>query len=319
MANKRSDKAVIVMTLGLTYAVCISVFAVIRLLNQEWGVAILDLLLASIGLLVFSHVWISGNAEKYAYVIAVISIIGTIATLVLKGSGQIYWAYPSVAMVFYLLPNKQALFLWAIAALTVLFILRDLPAIQLITIGMTLFTTGFFCYLFSAKMASQHARLVHIAYEDALTQVFNRRAFNRDTNELATSNDTESAIIFDLDKFKQVNDFFGHGIGDDVLKSASQFVKSIIGKECQMYRIGGDEFALLCTGKDFNYTYQLANKIHTEFNQSAVNKEHHITLSMAVAQKHTDESIKEWLGRLDSALYQAKKSGRNQVVKAIRY
>ncbi len=319
LAKKRSDKEIIVMSLSLTYSVFVSIFAVIRLMNEEWVVATLDLILALFGLYVFVYVWRTKNAENPAYAIALISVLGTIATLALKGEGQIYWAYPSVALVFYLLPNKHAMILWGVSALVILFLLIDLPYFQLITIAVTVGITSFFCYIFSAKMDQQTARLRRIANEDVLTGVFNRRAFNNDASELVLSKTVETALLIDLDKFKQVNDYFGHAKGDQVLKQVSLFIKEKIGSGNELYRIGGDEFAILCFGRDFNYAFQLAKTIHEAFNQCSINEEHDITLSMAVAQKELDESVDDWLSRLDSALYQAKKSGRNQIIKAIRH
>jgi len=316
---KRSDKEIIVMGLSLTYSSCVGVFAAIRFVNQDWGIGFLDAILASIGLSVFFYVWKVKNTYYPAYVIAFISVLGTIATLALKGPGQIYWAYPTVALVFYLLPNKHALILWGISVLIIFTLLIGLPAIQLFTVVMTISITSFFCYFVSTKMNQQHIRLRRIANEDVLTRVFNRRAFNQDTVDLVDSKAEESAILFDLDKFKQVNDYFGHGKGDEVLVQVADFVKSKIDNGCRLYRIGGDEFAILCLSAGFDMVYQLAEKIHTDFNQSSVHKTHKITLSMAVSQKQKDETINDWLGRLDSALYKAKKSGRNQIIKAIRY
>ncbi len=315
----RSEKEIIVMGLSLTYAICVGIFAAIRLFNQEWVVGVLDVVLALFGLYVFVVVWQTRNTTFPAYAIAIISVVGTIATIILKGENQIFWAYPSVALMFYLLPTKQALILWSIAAVVILGLLIDLPTIKLVSIAMTLFITSFFCHLFSSKMYQQHDRLRNIANEDVLTKVKNRRAFNQDTELLKASDTVESAILFDLDNFKKINDYFGHAKGDEVLKQASQLVKGWMQVPGNLYRIGGDEFAILCQGQNFNHAYQLASQIHESFNASELHEQHGITLSMAVAQKESDESIREWLSRLDSALYKAKKSGRNQIVKAIRY
>ncbi len=318
-ASARSEKEIIVMGLSLTYAICVGIFAAIRLFNQDWVIGFLDVVLALFGLYVFVVVWRTRNTVFPAYAIAVISVVGTIATIILKGENQIFWAYPSVALMFYLLPTKQALILWSIAALVILGLLIDLPTIKLITIAMTLFITSFFCHLFSSKMYQQHDRLRNIANEDVLTMVKNRRAFNHDTALLENSGEKESAILFDLDNFKKINDYFGHAKGDEVLKQASQFVKGMMSDQGKLYRIGGDEFAILCQGEDFDHAYQLATKIHAAFSSCELNEQHGLTLSMAVAHKESDETIMDWLGRLDSALYKAKKSGRNQIVKAIRY
>jgi len=317
--HSRTEKEVVIMGLSLSYAVGVALFSVIRYFNHEYVVAAFDLALAALGLLVFIYVFKTRSTQLPALAIAVISVSGTIATIALKGVEQTYWVYPSAALVFYLLPARQAMFIWIISAAIILYELKDLPAIHLLSIAITIFITSFFCHLFSTTMHDQHKRLSYIANQDVLTQVNNRRAFNQDTEKLEPYSGFVTAILFDLDNFKQVNDTYGHAIGDQVLKEVSEFVNDIVINNGHLYRIGGDEFAIICLEKDFAFAYQLAQTIYQAFNQSQIYDEHNITLSLAVAQKEMDESIKEWLNRLDSALYKAKKSGRNQIVKAIRY
>ncbi len=317
--QRRKEKEIIIMGLSISYALGVGLFAVIRYFNQEYVVAALDFVLASFGLYVFLYVFKTRSTDFPGLAIAIISVIGTIATIALMGHGQVYWAYPSAALVFYLLPTRQALIIWGVSAVIILIQLRELPPIQLISIAVTIFITSFFCHLFSTTMHEQHNRLRNIANQDVMTEVKNRRAFNLDTAGLENSIDLVTAVLFDLDNFKQVNDTYGHAKGDQVLKAVTTFVDQFVSNKAHLYRIGGDEFAVLCKGKDFNYAFQLAKTIHEEFLKSDIYQEHDITLSLAVAQKEADESIKDWLNRLDSALYKAKKSGRNQIVKAIRY
>jgi diguanylate cyclase (GGDEF)-like protein len=315
----RSEKEFIVMGLSLTYAACVGVFAVIRFLNHEVLMSTLDGLLAVFGLYVFVYVWKTGLTKFPSYAIVVISIIGTLATIYLKGAEQVFWVYPTVAFVFYLLPPRHATIMWLISLVMILVLLKNLPLLQLVSIGMTVFITSFFCYLFSSKMYEQNDRLRKQANQDVLTQIKNRRAFNYEMTQIENETQPISAILFDLDNFKQVNDYYGHSMGDQVLYEAASEVESLLQNRGHLYRIGGDEFAILCQGMAFNEAFQLANSIHQEFLQNQLHNKHNITLSLAVAQKESDESVKDWLKRLDSALYKAKKSGRNQIVKAIRY
>ena len=315
----RTDKEIFVMGLSLIYAIGVTLFALLRYLNEEYKVAALDIVLASFAFYVFIYVWKTHTTEFSSLAIAILSVIGTMATIYMKGPGQVYWAYPSVALVFFLLPTRQAVIIWSISAVIIMFQLIDLPNIQIFKIGMTLLITSFFCHLFSSIMHEQHNKLRKLANQDVLTQVGNRRAFNHDTESLSGFSGIVSAILIDLDNFKQVNDYHGHAKGDKVLKEATQYINQFVEKQKCLYRIGGDEFAILCPNKDFNHTYQLAKTIHQAFLDSQINAEHGITLSLAVAQKEQDETVKEWLNRLDSALYKAKKSGRNKVVRAVRY
>lgn len=315
----RSEREIIVMGLSLTYAVCVGIFAAIRFYHAEYTVAAMDAVLAVFGLYVFALVWKTRTTMLPAIAISVVSVFGTIATIALKGPEQVYWAYPSVALVFYLLPTRQAIILWSVSALIIIYQLIDLPTLKLVTIAMTIFITSFFCHLFSSTMSDQHEKLRKIANQDVLTHIRNRRAFNQDTSHLENYHDHVSAILFDLDNFKQVNDFYGHAVGDEVLQDSTEFVQTVIANNGVLYRIGGDEFAVLCEGQGFNHAYQLAKRIYDTFAESKISQQHKITLSLAVAQKESGETIKEWLGRLDSALYKAKMSGRNKIVKSVRY
>ena len=65
--SKRSDREIIVMSLSLTYALCVSVFAAIRLINEDWVIGILDVILAAFGMYVFIHVWRTRNSQLPAY------------------------------------------------------------------------------------------------------------------------------------------------------------------------------------------------------------------------------------------------------------
>lgn len=315
----RTEKEFVLMWLTLIYGVGVCVFAGIRYYRGELIIAALDSVLALFSLYIFVLVWKTRAITLPALAMAITSVIGTIATIALKGPEQVFWAYPSVALVFYFLPTRQAVILWSISAAVIVFQLLDLPVFKLVSIVITLFITSFFCHLFSSTMNEQHNRLSKLAFQDVLTQIKNRRAFNQATNQLEKFKGSVSSILLDLDNFKNINDFYGHAMGDEVLMAASAFVENELNNDGELYRIGGDEFAILCVGHDFNHAYQLAQQIYQSFGNSELNTKHGLTLSMSVAQKEHDESLKDWLGRLDSALYKAKMSGRNQIVKAVRY
>lgn len=322
MATKQlkfSEKEVIVMGLSMTYAVCVGLFAVIRFVQQDWVIGFVDAALSLIGLAIFIQVLIFRQADIPALMVSLVSVLGTIVTIYLKGPDQVYWAYPSAALVFYLLPTRQALIIWSVSVIIILMLLINLPPIKLTAITLTIIVTSFFCHLFSSVMHSHQEKLRAMANEDTLTQVGNRRAFNQDIEKINPDSSEHSLILLDLDKFKLVNDYLGHKAGDVVLCKAAQLIQQSLLNQGSLYRIGGDEFAILCLNKEFENAYKLACTVHSRFKDSQTSQEHGVTLSMAVGQKQSDESLDEWIGRLDSALYKAKKSGRNQIVKAIRY
>jgi len=162
-----------------------------------------------------------------------------------------------------------------------------------------------------------HAELYTLSNIDPLTGVWNRRYTDQAIIDLV--NDFQSVhshlhfIIFDLDKFKLLNDSFGHDFGDRVLTVTANTIKQAANRKGQLIRIGGDEFVLLLVGFDAN---QFMQKIRTEI-KSSLSKEQDqavfdlswgiVTLPLARIQN--SESVYQ---QADSALYKHKKTDKNK-------
>lgn len=163
-------------------------------------------------------------------------------------------------------------------------------------------------------------RLLYVSTHDALTTLPNRRyMIDRVAAEMArTTRQTGSfsIVLADIDHFKDVNDQYGHAVGDAVLVRLA----SIFGASLREYdlcaRWGGEEFLLLFPGVDMAEAIALAERVRL-----AVNNDHHLSdrpaglpifsLSFGVASYHPGESSDMLLHRADEALYQAKAAGRN--------
>ncbi len=152
---------------------------------------------------------------------------------------------------------------------------------------------------------------------DHLTGLYNRQYFNhRLAEEKARSdryNTTLSMVIFDIDKFKQVNDTYGHLIGDDVLKQISRLVYSNIRPPDTLARWGGEEFALLVPENDLEATMSFAEKLRLLIESHAFPVDWWITCSFGVSEFRKGENAGDFINRSDQALYKAKESGRNRV------
>ncbi|MEA3424074.1 MAG: GGDEF domain-containing protein [Bacillota bacterium] len=122
--------------------------------------------------------------------------------------------------------------------------------------------------------------------------------------------------MFDIDKFKNVNDTYGHGIGDIVLKETATTVMDNIRVNDHLFRIGGDEFLILLPNTELEYAALVAKKLRkiAENNEYADTKIKNITFSMGVAQYNADESVEEFVARADITMYGAKETGGNKVV-----
>jgi diguanylate cyclase (GGDEF)-like protein/hemerythrin-like metal-binding protein len=127
-------------------------------------------------------------------------------------------------------------------------------------------------------------------------------------------NEPLTMILLDLDHFKNINDTWGHPVGDIVLKETSEIISSAIRKSDYVFRVGGEEFVVLMPKTEINDALVLADKIRIEVENNDYSIAKKVTVSIGAAQKYKSESLDNWYARTDKALYFAKESGRNCVV-----
>ena len=159
------------------------------------------------------------------------------------------------------------------------------------------------------------ARIAHLATHDPLTGVGNRLSFNRAMEErlaIATSVLPLGLLCIDLDRFKPVNDLYGHLIGDSLLIKVTRRITALLGKKDMLARLGGDEFAVL-TSRTPTQASQLAEDIITALSKPNTIDDQMITIgaSIGIAYAPTDAEDAQTLhSRADLALYRAKSDGR---------
>jgi diguanylate cyclase (GGDEF)-like protein len=154
---------------------------------------------------------------------------------------------------------------------------------------------------------------------DPLTQLANRRYFNDRIEEMISLAERKSQplslIMTDIDKFKNVNDSFGHDAGDLVLQGYAGLMKKNTRLEDLVARFGGEEFILLLPLTDMNEAYQFSERIRIELSRAdLLGNGHMVTASYGVSQLIKNEASVRFIKRADMALFQAKKSGRNQTI-----
>ena len=169
----------------------------------------------------------------------------------------------------------------------------------------------------------KYAELEELAYKDPLTGLYNRRYFMEHGKKflgVAKRNKLNVAfVLFDLDKFKSINDTYGHDIGDIVLKDFADKLKAFFRRDEDIVaRLGGEEFALLTTYEDFDKFKDYLLKFHKFINENALclpqlRKELRYTFSAGVATGN-DHSLEELYKIADNKLYKAKESGRNRII-----
>ena len=158
------------------------------------------------------------------------------------------------------------------------------------------------------------------AYKDVLTGIPNRQAYEeRLAEEVARSRRYQTPlcmIVWDVDKFKHINDSYGHAAGDRVLKVIAETLNDSIRETDFLARFGGEEFVLLLPGTELEPTRQVAEKLRERIEKTPFHfrdTQVTITVSGGIAQLQKDETTNALFERADKALYSAKENGRNQI------
>lgn len=164
-------------------------------------------------------------------------------------------------------------------------------------------------------IAESTRELEEAVITDGLTSLYNRKEIqSRIDNALNEVNKSEFCLIMlDIDNFKTVNDTYGHQHGDTVLKAFAGILKSR--NECSSGRWGGEEFMLL-TDNNLTAALETAESIRREFANLKYDGIPSQTVSIGVTQAKSDDTIDTLCTRVDAALYEAKRTGKNRVVNA---
>ena len=157
---------------------------------------------------------------------------------------------------------------------------------------------------------------------DPLCGIHNRRGFLREAKALLESSaglEGSAIVLADVDHFKQVNDTYGHLLGDKVLRSVGGIFRESVKEVGVAARVGGEEFALLLPGTTLQAARALAEQIRAAVGRGRIQREKNkedigsITVSLGVAVGTAGETLDMLMFRADRALYSAKRAGRNQV------
>lgn len=150
---------------------------------------------------------------------------------------------------------------------------------------------------------------------DPLTQVYNRNILNNlmgENNDISSVGGSISVLIIDIDHFKGINDTYGHNEGDHILQFIAQCIRNGVRKQDIVIRWGGEEFVAILTDCRFESAVTTAERIREEI-AAADNGICKATVSIGVA-KYDGGGYLDAIKKADSALYQAKREGRNKVV-----
>ncbi|MDH5183497.1 MAG: diguanylate cyclase [Gammaproteobacteria bacterium] len=173
----------------------------------------------------------------------------------------------------------------------------------------------------TTELEQLKSHLHTLAMTDELTNIYNRRAFmecsDQEFSRCARVGSILSTLLIDLDYFKSVNDTYGHQAGDLVLQKFSRLVKSVLRNGDLFGRVGGEEFSVLLPNTNEDAALILAERILEKIENTPIKVKDNsinITVSIGVATLTNTMTINDLFHNADTALYQAKKTGRNKFV-----
>lgn len=172
-----------------------------------------------------------------------------------------------------------------------------------------------------------------LAYHDELTELYNRRGFKEESGKFLKEAivskkykdkrksifiDNFSLIVFDIDNFKKLNDAYGHDAGDAAIKFLARTVKEKVRAIDTVARWGGEEFVLGLVGASEEDGFNVADDIRERISKAKIKwrgKYIHFTVSGGVSDLRKFKTLEELFNAADKALYKAKRSGKNRIMK----
>ncbi len=171
------------------------------------------------------------------------------------------------------------------------------------------------------ELAALNGKLYELATTDGLSKLFNRRHFSETAHlrirQMQRSRTPAAVLMLDIDFFKQINDRYGHAMGDEVIVAVARVLHENLREYDIVGRMGGEEFAMLLSGADRETALVIAERLRSGIEQTSIEHngvEARVTISIGISLiRADDKALDQPLNRADSALYEAKQSGRNQI------
>ena len=248
-----------------------------------------------------------------------LSFIPVVTTIMAGRKAGIYWGIVSIgsAIGFYAMKEVAGLDFSLIPA-TNFDRLIDIAAATLATIAaIWLNETAKSQAL--GQLENTRARLDHLAAIDSLTNTYNRRYFMEHARHEIVQSPQAALLLFDIDHFKEINDEYGHDIGDQVLQGLCKVCKNNLRENDLFARFGGEEFIILLPATNLEKAQQLAERLREIVSKTPIMTRQgkiSITISIGISTftLHNRVSIESLLVQADKAMYLAKQAGRNRVV-----
>jgi diguanylate cyclase len=308
----------IVIPTSMAALVLLTIFTVNNLLRGRYEVGLV-ILVAQAVLLADVLALRRGNPPPVPFsVVVMLLLAGVFDAVVRQGIIGVFWGYPVVLICYFVLSRRLAL-LFSLGILVTLTLLvahwvdRDLSTRVFATLLLTIIMINIVLNV----MAELQEALIRQAITDPLTGAFNRRRMQQTLEQVVEQGrrrpPNNAILVIDIDHFKEINDRLGHDIGDRVLRQMVEVFDGRIRKVDQLFRIGGEEFMILLFETNTAEALALAENLRMRVEHAPLLEDQKVTVSLGVCAQRAGQSAEDWLKCADSALYQAKRAGRNRV------
>ncbi|MEN8727878.1 MAG: GGDEF domain-containing protein [Sulfurovum sp.] len=273
------------------------------------------------------------NYNLTVHALLIISLLAFTSALIFvpQDEFRMIWFYLLIS-VAYMIDDKTSGIFYTLASILIIITVNFFIDLQLSQIAINSSVLGlvigsFLSYTYTNKITNyenslkqQNSSLSVLASTDYLTGIMNRRMFNEISERYfhtgQKGNLNLTLLLLDLDHFKNINDTYGHQVGDQLLVSFVNTIEKFLRKSDIFARIGGEEFAILLSGVERKDAFNLAEKIRHEVENMTIQSEGKnifVRTSIGITQADkTDDSFDDVFTRADFALYKAKKAGRNR-------
>lgn len=318
LGRLQNDYGLAVLSLGgVVAALWLAPFAVYRALEANWVAAVLDICLATVSGGSAWYAWRTGNKLWPGWIMAVAMVVGIWVIGYVAVFAALFWAYPAVLMLFFLVPAPAAALLGLLAVVGAVLLswaelggTEGLPFFLITTV-----LTGVLGYLVSYQAHQRIERWQALSLIDPLTGIGNRRLMEVELAQ-AFSQSTSGGVLalLDIDHFKQINDRHGHEVGDRVLRELSDVVQTCLRKTDRLYRMGGEEFVIWLPGSGQDAATAVLERAKHHVRQQVLVDGQPVTFSAGLSAHQMPEPWEVCLGRADEALYRAKRDGRDRIL-----
>lgn len=241
-------------------------------------------------------------------------IASAVLTVAIFGNLGTYWIYPIVLGISFLLPKNEAIFAntLLICAASIASSLHLEWAYGL-RYFISLVVTAILTQAVVAAVRKLHVDMHDLLIRDAMTGAYNRHELSSSLEDAIEHHTVSSIAIIDLDRFKYINDYYGHDAGDKVLMKVVAKINHFTADSDKLFRLGGDEFLILFRGKERILTEEIMNYIAKEIRHTIHVDSVGVTISVGVAESQPFQEVRDWMKHADLALYKSKQLGRDKV------